>query len=506
MPIYNSNILPGYTSWQLLNGASITDNDLSLNTGASAVYTYSTTGFEADNYMLITTQGVTGDVYLCLSYVDDNEVHLNNVIKLVANTALPIILNSATVDDLIFTLYSLGAASISAITAQLIEQAIRSVDIEYASGTSQTTPPEDSGAWSTNPPTWQTSRYIWQRTATTFVDGHIEYSSPVCIQNSYTAGIYDLEEEYYLSTSNTEPIGGTWTPDGVAWESGKYIWTRSKITWTSQEVTYTDPVLAQALNQANEFAQEAIDDVEELDKSLTQQEVFNRLTNDGQSEGLYLDEGNVYINATYIRSGRFEVTAPAIPGPGDEVIFFADRDQRSVYLAGFSAEAYSLTSGAISSKDSTAPGVWIGYKTESGTGTVLGTGGITCGNGASYVSVADGYIYGANVDNGEAGYISFDYTFGANYDNNMCIASSTAVAFLTSMIGVGDYAAHGFGGSWYEGQTGWYQGGMARLDTFAHPIPYNMRLGGGNVIYYDSWLPEAYYPTFTKGILTGVIN
>lgn len=40
-----------------------------------------------------------------------------------------------------------------------------------------------------------------------------------------------------------------------------------------------------------------------LDKSLTQQDVFNRLTNNGQIQGIYLKNGRLYINATYIDSG-----------------------------------------------------------------------------------------------------------------------------------------------------------------------------------------------------------
>lgn len=40
-----------------------------------------------------------------------------------------------------------------------------------------------------------------------------------------------------------------------------------------------------------------------LDNSLNQQDVFNRLTNNGQTQGIYLQNGRLYINADYIRSG-----------------------------------------------------------------------------------------------------------------------------------------------------------------------------------------------------------
>lgn len=40
-----------------------------------------------------------------------------------------------------------------------------------------------------------------------------------------------------------------------------------------------------------------------LNNALTQQEIFNRLTNNGQTQGIYLSNGKLYINATYIASG-----------------------------------------------------------------------------------------------------------------------------------------------------------------------------------------------------------
>lgn len=45
--------------------------------------------------------------------------------------------------------------------------------------------------------------------------------------------------------------------------------------------------------------------VDQVDKMLTQKEIFNRLTNNGEAQGMYFDEstGDLYINATYIVSG-----------------------------------------------------------------------------------------------------------------------------------------------------------------------------------------------------------
>lgn len=44
--------------------------------------------------------------------------------------------------------------------------------------------------------------------------------------------------------------------------------------------------------------------IDAVDKKLTQEDIFNRLTNNGASQGMFIDDGNVYFNATYIKSGE----------------------------------------------------------------------------------------------------------------------------------------------------------------------------------------------------------
>lgn len=43
-----------------------------------------------------------------------------------------------------------------------------------------------------------------------------------------------------------------------------------------------------------------------LNDSLTQRSVFNALTNNGQTQGIYLSGGKIYINASYIKSGEID--------------------------------------------------------------------------------------------------------------------------------------------------------------------------------------------------------
>jgi len=47
----------------------------------------------------------------------------------------------------------------------------------------------------------------------------------------------------------------------------------------------------------------SLEEVKQLDNSLTQQEIFDRLTDGGQAQGIYLQDGKIYVNAEYIQAG-----------------------------------------------------------------------------------------------------------------------------------------------------------------------------------------------------------
>ena len=40
-------------------------------------------------------------------------------------------------------------------------------------------------------------------------------------------------------------------------------------------------------------------------KILTQEEMFDILTNSGTSQGVFMEAGQIYVNASYIKSGTF---------------------------------------------------------------------------------------------------------------------------------------------------------------------------------------------------------
>ena len=233
-------------------------------------------------------------------------------------------------------------------------ETISSVDVEYAQNQSATTAP--TSGWQTTAPAYKSGYYIWSRTKTVNADGTASYSTEVMISGRDGAdggkgdtgatgiGVSAIVEQYYLSTSKTSQAGGSWAETQPAYVSGRYYWTRSKVTWTDGKVTYSDPVLAQGVNNANESAEKANDAVTTLDEALGQEEIFNRLTNDGEEQGIYLENGKLYVNGTYIKSGvvdagllkagKLLVTNKTTGA----TVFYADIDVGSCYIGGDSVQ------------------------------------------------------------------------------------------------------------------------------------------------------------------------
>lgn len=83
----------------------------------------------------------------------------------------------------------------------------------------------------------------------------------------------------------------------------------------------------------------------------TQEDVLDRLTNGGSSQGLYLENGNLYMNATYVRSGTLTLGGAnnvngklSIRNASNEEIGRWDKD--GIYINGGSIYCKTNTSGA----------------------------------------------------------------------------------------------------------------------------------------------------------------
>lgn len=515
MARFNDNILPPYSSgaWSIVEG-TISGETVQCTAGAQILYAKNVTDYTATGYALLSCGGCTGLFYAYIVYQDTETQKYQCVIVQIPTGGIKclVALPEATTNKLSIAIRCFAAGTIQSVSFQLIEQAIRSVDVEYASGDSKTVPP--TTGWQTTPPAWQTNKYIWQRTATTFVDGHIEYSDPVCIQALSSVGIYAIEEQYYLSTSETEQIDGYWGASQPTWVSGTYIWTRSRITWTDQSVTYTTPVLAKALNDANKHITDVDTKIDDLDEALDQDGIFNRLTNNGKAQGLFIENSNVYVNATYIKSGTLLVQTS-----DKKDLFRASMSARSVYIAGFTARVVdSSTTNPISA-------LYTGSCTSLGImkkGVYMGTDGITVSTNVRTITLANGALYGGGVSGAQTGFIHFanywieDKTYGCR------IGGAGGIFLMTPRIGVSAYAP----------MDGTYTHTIGQSKTVAvpqynsfkiHPYVYNITASSitvvtgisvsGNTINYttdfaiqkihfDRYDPGNELITFTKGLMT----
>lgn len=181
---------------------------------------------------------------------------------------------------------------------EAIKKTVKQVDVEYYLSTSTTS--ATGGSWSTKAPTWQEGKYMWSRQKVTYTDGTSITRNATCIAGAKGAdgkngkdgqngapgadgapgkdgakgkdgtngkdgtdgvdgkngtngrGITSVTTEYYISTSQTELAGGSWSASQPAWEEGKYIWTRSKIVYNNPTGTeYTTAVCDAAWAQIN---------------------------------------------------------------------------------------------------------------------------------------------------------------------------------------------------------------------------------------------------------------
>lgn len=177
-------------------------------------------------------------------------------------------------------------------TGNTIGGTIVDTNVQYGLSDNESTVPS---SW-TDTAEWVKGKVLWSRTVSKSADGTVTYGTPQVIIGANGNGVSSVREQYYLSQSNTTQTGGTWGYAQPAWVKGRYYWTRSEITWSDGSVSYTTPVLANALTSGNQSTND-------LDSALNQQGVFNRLTNNGALEGLYMEAGRLYINASYIKAG-----------------------------------------------------------------------------------------------------------------------------------------------------------------------------------------------------------
>lgn len=244
---------------------------------------------------------------------------------------------------------SIQGKTIGDIVSDEVNNTVTNVDIMYYLSTSLTE--VTGGTWMSTAPAWESGKYMWSKTVTTYKNGTKVESDPTCIagakgedgtsvniKGSFTStdeltsitnpqagdgylingdlwvyngsdfnnvgqikgdkgdsgvSVTSISERYGISDSkDVEPT--TWYSSFPTWEKGKYIWTKTRIAYSDGSVEYTTPYVDTSWEQI----------MSEVDNKVnnTQEDVFNTLTNGGEDQGIYLLDGKVYINLEYLKA------------------------------------------------------------------------------------------------------------------------------------------------------------------------------------------------------------
>lgn len=118
----------------------------------------------------------------------------------------------------------------------------------------------------------------------------------------------------FWRTANSRKPDGDWdwkniaSGEGIfanAITTGKLMDVQGRNWWDMETGEFS---LQAATKIGGKTVKQIVDDsadsvISKMDEELTQEAIFNKLTNDGEAQGIYLNGGKLYLNASYIKSG-----------------------------------------------------------------------------------------------------------------------------------------------------------------------------------------------------------
>jgi hypothetical protein len=126
-------------------------------------------------------------------------------------------------------------------------KSIESIVEYYQVSNDNINPPTD---WKTTVQvTTNTNKYLWNYEVITYTDGTTHTSQKRVIGTQGQIGskgqsLVSSTPQYYLSTSASTQVGGSWSETMPTMTVGKYMWSRFKLVWENpSDTTYTTPIL-----------------------------------------------------------------------------------------------------------------------------------------------------------------------------------------------------------------------------------------------------------------------
>lgn len=169
-------------------------------------------------------------------------------------------------------------------------------------------------------------------------------------------------------------------------ETGEFRLTQ-KVKVGESTIASVKDVTTAASNAEKNAIDAASEKVQKLDESLSQKEVFNRLTNDGTAKGVYLQDQDLFINASYIKTGELEaslIKSGKIASADNSLVFDLDSGLLTAKKLSINSENFQLAeNGTVTATNATISGTF-----KAG-GLTFGGSGIY-GNRGGFITV-DGY-------------------------------------------------------------------------------------------------------------------
>ena len=120
-------------------------------------------------------------------------------------------------------------------------------------------------------------------------------------QGSTGNGISKITQYYLASSSSSDVTTSTsgWTETvQTPTSSERYLWNYQTTTYTDKTTVNTTPHVIGVYGESGKDGKDGKDA-----SDMTQLDIFNKLTNNGETQGLYLYDNKVYLNASYIDTG-----------------------------------------------------------------------------------------------------------------------------------------------------------------------------------------------------------
>ena len=167
---------------------------------------------------------------------------------------------------------------------------------------------DPAGSWSTDAEKARHVGDLWQDTSSAGGQKKYYYSSAYAwVEEDVPDAVFDAvdgKSTIYTAQPEAYEKNDMWilaadtTVGGTSYKKGSVLFASATRTSFSasdwSEVRYTDDTA-----------------VQNLDKNLTQTEIFNRLTDNGATQGIYIKNNKLYINATYIKDGTMSISDTA---------------------------------------------------------------------------------------------------------------------------------------------------------------------------------------------------